>query len=592
MPPTYYSVIRTADRASTTLVPGGPSLLEHRSVRGPLGILLGVLVGVGCTWLADALDRRLRTAARTSEVFALPVVAEIPGEPEAWHRGPAPPPVVDVVVNPLSSTAEAYRRLHVSVRLAPLVLWIRSGVPSNGAPDGREPTSPLLPGQASAGEPEDAGRPVAPASPGDPSSAAVGGDPLATLVAGAPGPLVPVEDDERPRRRVVLVTSPTDEPTRSLVVANLAAVLAESGQRVLVATTGGLRTRLEMDDRPGLPVSPLGPDPSPEAIVANARPSQLPGVSSLALGRIIDNPSKLALKSSSIVRAALALVDVLIFEAPLLSTQDAEALLPVTDVAVVVAESWRTTVADGVRSRQLLARHRAPVLGVALTSASDGRRWRRPWRRDDDRSLPSAAPSGGGTWPPDGPGGTTGRPPPAPPAPSRADPRSGQAVTVVVPETAPTPIYEPDPASGSPSANQSPAGAPVSASAEEWARPAEPLVPPGGDAAGGVDPPVPPPTGPFRVPRPVRSVPTPEVVRWSAEPTSQLPAAVAGQPLDGPTTAGARAPELAAHDAGGDEGGRRRRRRKVVPQVSPTSGAPEQAGRSGPEPTHSPTSRR
>lgn len=476
VPASDYTVMKPARAGTAVLVPGGPSLLDHRTVRAPLGLLVGVLLGCGLTYVADALDHRLRTAQRASEAFALPVVVEIPGDPPAWQPfGPRPTPVVDVVVDPLSDAAEAYRKLHVAMRLSPLVLWVR-----HGNPWGRQQWDPPpAVGPAGGGTPE-----MAPV----PEPVPVGARLAHTRAATATRPV---------GRRVFLVTSPGDEPTRSLVVANLAAVVAESGQRVLVATTGGLRTRLEFDDRPGLPVSPLGPDPGPDAIVGNARPSQLPGVSSLALGQVVDNPSKLAMLAPGIIRSALEVVDVVLLEAPLLTTQDAEALFPVVDAVVVVAESWLTTVDEGVRAGRLLARHRAHVVGVALTHVADGPPL--PWRRD---SRAAGGQPGSGPRPPLGqPGrpspGFSPRPPDVPPA------------TTVVRVASPA---GPATASGAP-------GAP-------------PWAPPG---QGGMAPAPPPPPVPVHVnPGEPAAEPTRQLRQWPPPDDHTTHLSAYGNPSHGP----------------------------------------------------------
>ncbi len=220
---------------------------------------------------------------------------------------------------------------------------------------------------------------AAPTSPGPEASTAaptpdpgISGEPTTSApttemrlpVAARPGTLVA----PRRSRFSILVTSPTDEPTRSLVVVNLAAVFAEAGDRVLVATTGGMRTEVEGNGKG--PKSWEGPDEDMDAseLVANARPSQIPGVSSLALGQLFTNPSRFALQAPALVEAARDVVDVLLLEAPLLSTQDGAALLPAADLVVVVCEAWRTTVADGVRTQRLLAQRRPPVLGLVMTA--------------------------------------------------------------------------------------------------------------------------------------------------------------------------------------------------------------------------------
>jgi Mrp family chromosome partitioning ATPase/capsular polysaccharide biosynthesis protein len=383
VPVSGYQVVSNAHPHNAVLIPGGAPLLAHRSIRFLLGLLLGALVGVAITWLLEGLDRRLRTAGRVEDTMGLPVIVEIP---ESADGAKSVVPVVDVVVDPYSPVSEAYRALHVAIRTAPLVTWVQNGAP---VPDivlppvrprvldpvmaGPAPTGPLTvpvpvrPDVPSEGDgPDDGGPPGG----GPPDGGPVGRDPTIALPAvpvpmpGGPGTGLVAR---RPGRFAILVTSPTDEPSRSLVVVNLAAVFAEAGERVLVATTGGMRTMIEGSQGPLLSDEPLGDQPDAATLVANARPSQLRGVSSLALGQIFSTPSRLAIQTGELVEAARQVVDVLLLEAPLLTTQDAAAMLPAVDVVVVVAESWRTTVADARRTQRLLAQRRPPVLGAVLT---------------------------------------------------------------------------------------------------------------------------------------------------------------------------------------------------------------------------------
>ena len=369
IPASGYTVLALAHQGTATLVPGGAPLVAHRSIRGLIGLVLGALLGVVAAWLLDGLDKRLRTAARAEEAFGLPVIAEIPDETHSGTRSKSVLPVVDVVVDPYSPTSEAYRKLHVAIRSAPLVTWVkRVGPASDGVaePALRVPAPALEPARASAGapgsDPVTTVVPVVPAGEGRLWS----DDPVPE--GTAPVAVTGSRNGSSPRRFAILVTSPGDEATRSLVVVNLAAVFAEAGERVLVATTGGMRTGIEGAKGPLLSEESLGDDPSAAALVANARPSQLRGVSSLALGQIFSSPSKLALKAGELVQAAHEVVDVLLLEAPLLTTQDAAALLPAIDVVVVVAESWHTTVAQARLSHRLVAQRRPPVLGVVLTN--------------------------------------------------------------------------------------------------------------------------------------------------------------------------------------------------------------------------------
>lgn len=327
-----------------------PPPLSNDFLRALLGLAIGVVLGVGATWLLDAFDKRLRTSKRAEEVFGLPMIVEIPA-PKAKTMPTIP--VVDVIVDPYSPASEAYRRLHVAILTAPPVTWVKRGYSY------QEELLELAALRSSqeilVGASTRAG-----AAPG-PSDAVTGRlpVPLGSRTLTAP----------HRSRFSILVTAPTDEPTRSLVVVNLAAVFAEAGDRVLVATTGGMRSSIVGNSKLA-PNADAGPysELTASELVANARPSQIPGVSSLALGQLFPNPSKLALNAPALVEAARDVVDVILWEAPLLSTQDGTALLPAADLVVVIAEAWHTTVKDGLQSQRLLAQHRPPVLGLVMTN--------------------------------------------------------------------------------------------------------------------------------------------------------------------------------------------------------------------------------
>jgi Mrp family chromosome partitioning ATPase len=354
-PQTGLRVITPAAASSAVRLNPNPSPLEHRSVRLLLGLLVGAILGVAATWLLDAFDRRLRTSKRAEEVFGLPVIAEIPG---TQSDSVSAIPVVDVVVDPYSPASEAYRRLHVAILSAPTVTWVRRGY---GLQEDFLEFPSRQPQELLVGAPTPAAAPAGPAG-ADPITPTTGQ--MRLPVPTRPGGLAVSHRS----RFSILVTSPTDEPTRSLVVVNLAAVFAEAGDRVLVATTGGMRTSFDANGK--LPPTWEGPysDLDASDLVANARPSQIPGVSSLALGQLFPNPSRLAMNTPALVEAARDVVDVLLLEAPLLTTQDGAALMPSADLVVVVCEAWRTTVNDGLRAQRFLTQHRPPTLGIVMTN--------------------------------------------------------------------------------------------------------------------------------------------------------------------------------------------------------------------------------
>ena len=212
-PVSGYTVLTPAKTA--TSLNSAASLLERRSVRLGIGFLVGLILGILATWLLDGLDRRLRTTKRAEEVFRLPVVSEIP----AASNANSAIPVVDVVVDPYSPISEAYRKLYVAILTAPAVTWVKRGA-------GLE-----VPELAPA-------RPLVAAPTGAPMAANPDAGPVTEgrypVAAGTTDLVSP-----RRHRFAILITSPNDEPSRSLAVVNLATVFAEAGDR----GTGGYDRR-------------------------------------------------------------------------------------------------------------------------------------------------------------------------------------------------------------------------------------------------------------------------------------------------------------------------------------------------------------
>jgi capsular polysaccharide biosynthesis protein len=358
VPPSGFKVVLPATGGAATQLSTSPSTLSSGWARFLLGLLIGLIIGVLATWLFDGFDRRIRTRRRAEEVFGLPVVVEIPA---AESNNVSVIPVVDIVVDPYSKASEAYRQLHVAILTAPAVTWVKRGEPDLLPAPPLLPPQPLTVGASSAASGSGMTEPITETQPAIDSTALL---PVAVMNQ-------PTASSRQRSRFSILITSPDDEPTRSLVVVNLAAVFAEAGDRVLVATTSGMRTEFDGNGRGPQVWHGESGVTNPSELVANARPSQIPGVSSLALGQVFSSPSRLALNVGGLVEAARDIVDVLLMEAPLLSTQDGGAMLPAVDLVVVVCESWRTTVAEGIKTQRLLAQRRPPVLGVVLTNARD-----------------------------------------------------------------------------------------------------------------------------------------------------------------------------------------------------------------------------
>jgi Mrp family chromosome partitioning ATPase len=320
-----FTILVPATGAARTAGAGKHSLGTSRKVRGLGGLVVGAAIGAGLVLLRELLDKRLRTAARAEANFGFPVIVEIPMASLAGR--PVVPgliPVVDVIRDPDSAGAEAYRMLRMSVMFESLA----------------------------------------------PRSAAT--DPFALGLEGGIAGLLAAESAsesvstalEVGNRQVVMVVSPGSEPTRPHVAANLAAIYAEAGQRVIVISTGDLEVggrRMRGGDLSG--------EIRTEDVEARLQPSRLENVWRLPLSPFVSKSGELVNRGPAVIERARNLADVVIVEVPpVLALHHAEALAHAVDVTIVVAECKFTTFDDARQAGDLLRRMGAPVLGVVLTS--------------------------------------------------------------------------------------------------------------------------------------------------------------------------------------------------------------------------------
>ncbi len=96
-------VVQAPSAVSTTaVVSGTPTVVDNRTVRAAVGLVVGLVLGALAALALWLLDRRLKTAKRAQVALGYPVVAEIPFE--------------------ASDSTEAYRMLWVTVFREPLPL--------------------------------------------------------------------------------------------------------------------------------------------------------------------------------------------------------------------------------------------------------------------------------------------------------------------------------------------------------------------------------------------------------------------------------------------------------------------------------------
>ena len=335
------------------------SLVNHKSTRILGGLVVGVLIAVGIIIAVEALDRSLRTVRATEEAFDLPVVAEIPthgSRRQSLQRAPTDTRL-EVVDDPGSQVAEAYRRLQTAVLLEPLaseLMALTSGYGNGNGNGFGNGFGNGTGGRLGAPWPSERG-----------------------AVPGYPVPPVGIEDaahDEPgngpngwgPRRQVILVVSPGVEPTRSAVVANLAAVFGETGASALVVSVGNLDWRRNGN---GSPATAHGDEITPTDLVPFAEPSAVQGVSRLRFEHLLESRGQIVTQGPAIIAAARQMADFVVVETPsLLMAHDAVALLPAVDVVLVVAQHGLTRSDQAREAGDVLRRFRAPVLGVALTN--------------------------------------------------------------------------------------------------------------------------------------------------------------------------------------------------------------------------------
>ncbi len=137
---TGYTILHPALGATKVHAGVKASLGASRKVRVGAGLVIGLVIGAGIVLLRELLDKRLRNAARAEANFGFPVVVEIP----TAVLGATPvglAPMVDVIREPDSPGAEAYRMLRMSVMFEGLA-------PTSGPTDpyaighGRRPRGP------------------------------------------------------------------------------------------------------------------------------------------------------------------------------------------------------------------------------------------------------------------------------------------------------------------------------------------------------------------------------------------------------------------------------------------------------------------
>jgi non-specific protein-tyrosine kinase len=203
--------------------------------------------------------------------------------------------------------------------------------------------------------------------------------------------------------KVILVTSSNPGEGKSSTTANLAAVIAYSGKRVVAVSADYRRPRLHrffaIADAPGLTEVLTGSAELRNALV----PSVIPNLSLVPSGGSpSDADGLLGTEAFARLIAELRRMSdiVLIDVAPILGVADAVTVAPATDGVLFVVDAERTTRRVVGRARQQLAQVNAPILGAVLNKFRPGRERTYPYylpvpHQGGGRPSPLVEPNGG-----------------------------------------------------------------------------------------------------------------------------------------------------------------------------------------------------
>ena len=180
----------------------------------------------------------------------------------------------------------------------------------------------------------------------------------------------------------MLVTSPGPAEGKTTTVANLGAMLAESGDSVLLINCDFRRPRLHIMTGSEYRPRDLNSTPIPDVEL---------------ISNVVENsdalPTEVIAAQRSIIKKAKRRYDLIIIDtAPVLATNDAVELLDLVDDVLLVTRAGKTTIQAADRAAELLERRRSHVLGVVITdvdarNSSDYYYYSGSYYEDDKQSL-------------------------------------------------------------------------------------------------------------------------------------------------------------------------------------------------------------
>jgi polysaccharide biosynthesis transport protein len=113
---------------------GGAAKVSPRPTHNAmLGLALGLVIGIGLAFLAEALDKRVRSEREVEDMLGLPLLARLPAAPRRLRRAEELP----ILVEPRTPAAEAIKKLRTNLEFVNLerkaqVLMITSALEQEG----------------------------------------------------------------------------------------------------------------------------------------------------------------------------------------------------------------------------------------------------------------------------------------------------------------------------------------------------------------------------------------------------------------------------------------------------------------------------
>ncbi|HTA04747.1 MAG TPA: Wzz/FepE/Etk N-terminal domain-containing protein [Solirubrobacteraceae bacterium] len=345
------------------------------------GFVLGLVLAAIAAYAFSRFDRRLRGLSRIEAVMGLPLLSAMPKvrRPIVRGGGSSPRPSVHLL--------EPLRRLQAALQMADAP----GGFPSVG---GAIPVVPPLPGS-----------PPVPAGASSPVPVPVGAyAPAAAPLPGAsqlPGSAPAVAPGAHGRPRVILFVSPDPGDGKSTLLADLALVQRDAGERVVIVEAnfrrpiqgrllgveqegrlaGMLTGRLDFDGAAARVLPAVSPSEHSRADdvqhgVATAVQAEAGSLFVLGGDASVPNPPALLAQQATaeLLRSLAVNFDSVLIDAPSpLEVSDVIPLLGIVDRIVVVARVGHSREASAQRLRELLEHPScAPVAGAVANFVASG----------------------------------------------------------------------------------------------------------------------------------------------------------------------------------------------------------------------------